>query len=233
MSEIRVDIIAEKTTANGVSVDGVSLKDGGGLIIEAGNNNPIYFYTDGTEQMRIDNNSVGIGVSASAGNMLRVRGEGTTSATVAFRAEDSSGNILLLARNDGRIFTGTSSSSPFNLTTGASPNVYVANTGVLYRSTSSLRYKTEIQDATYGLDDVMNLRSVTYKSINDDDKVFGGLIAEEVHEAGLTEFVEYNDEGNPDALHYGNMVSLAFKAIQELKADNDALRARIEALENA
>ena len=210
-----------------------SIRDGGGLIIESGNNNPIYFYTDGSEQMRIDNNAVGIGVAASAGNMLRVRGEDATSSNIAIRAEDSGGNILFIARNDGRIITGSRSSSPYNNTTGNSANMFVDANGSLYRSTSSLRYKTEIQDATYGLDDVMNLRSVTYKSINDGDKVFSGLIAEEVHEAGLTEFVEYNDEGNPDALHYGNMVSLAFKAIQELKADNDALRARIETLENA
>jgi hypothetical protein len=41
------------------------------------------------------------------------------------------------------------------------------------------------------------------------------LIAEEVHAAGLTEFVQYH-EGQPDALHYANMVALCIKAIQEL-----------------
>lgn len=34
MSEIRVDTIAEKTIANGVSVDGVSLKDGGATLAD-------------------------------------------------------------------------------------------------------------------------------------------------------------------------------------------------------
>ena len=59
--------------------------------------------------------------------------------------------------------------------------------------------------------------------------VFGGLIAEEVHEAGLTEFVQYADDGSPDALAYGNMVSLCIKAIQELKAEVDSLKAQLGA----
>jgi hypothetical protein len=63
--------------------------------------------------------------------------------------------------------------------------------------------------------------------------VFGGLIAEEVHEAGLHEFVQYDEDGNPDALAYGNMVSLCIKAIQELSAKVDTLEARIAALEVA
>ena len=62
--------------------------------------------------------------------------------------------------------------------------------------------------------------------------IFGGLIAEEVHDAGLTEFVQYNDDDEPDALAYGNMVSLCIKAIQELKAELDSAKARITALEN-
>jgi len=47
----------------------------------------------------------------------------------------------------------------------------------------------------------------------------------------LTEFVQYNTDNQPDALAYGNMVSLCIKAIQELKAENTALANRIAALE--
>ena len=106
--------------------------------------------------------------------------------------------------------------------------------GYFRRSTSSLKYKTNVQDATHGLVDVLKLRSVTYqgKSKADGDKVFGGLIAEEVHEAGLTEFVQYAEDGSPDALAYSNMVSLAFKAIQEQQAIITDLKARIETLES-
>jgi hypothetical protein len=78
---------------------------------------------------------------------------------------------------------------------------------------------------------LLKLRAITYESKNETEAgiVFGGLIAEEVHEAGLTEFVQYAEDGTPDALAYGNMVSLCIKAIQELKAEVDALRAQVEA----
>ena len=70
------------------------------------------------------------------------------------------------------------------------------------------------------------MRSVTYESKSESDagKTFGGLIAEEVHAAGLTEFVQYAEDGTPDALAYGNMVSLCIKALQELKAEFDAYK---------
>jgi hypothetical protein len=83
----------------------------------------------------------------------------------------------------------------------------------------------------------MALRPVTYKSNRPDvsgqipDVVYGGLIAEEVHDAGLTEFVQYADDGTPDALSYGNMVALCIKAIQEQQAIIEALEARVAALE--
>ena len=119
----------------------------------------------------------------------------------------------------------------YSETTGNSANLFVDTDGRLIRATSSERYKNTITDATHGLAEVLKLRSVTYKGNNDGDTVFGGLIAEEVHDAGLTEFVQYNTDNQPDALAYGNMVSLCIKAIQELKAENTALANRIAALE--
>ena len=47
---------------------------------------------------------------------------------------------------------------------------------------------------------------------------------EEVHEAGFTEFVEYNEAGEPDAVFYANMVALCIKEIQDLKAEVAALK---------
>ena len=120
----------------------------------------------------------------------------------------------------------------YSSTTGSGANVNVASDGRMERSTSSRKYKNTIKDATHGLDDLLKLRSVTYKGNNDGDIVFGGLIAEEVHDAGLTEFVQYDDDNKPDALAYGNMVALCVKAIQELSAKNDALEAKVKALES-
>ena len=119
----------------------------------------------------------------------------------------------------------------YNNTTGTGANVVVDSAGGFARSTSSLRYKNTINDTTHGLTELLKLRPVTYKGNNDGDTVFGGLIAEEVHDAGLTEFVTYNDKKEPDALAYGNMVSLCIKAIQELSKKNDALETKNDALE--
>jgi len=119
----------------------------------------------------------------------------------------------------------------YNDTTADAANVNVRSDGLQRRSTSSMRYKNSITDATHGLAEVMQLRSVTYKGNNDGDTIFGGLIAEEVDEVGLTEFVEYDNEGRPDALRYQHMVSLLTKAIQEQQTIIEDLKARITALE--
>jgi hypothetical protein len=198
-------------------------------------NDGLLFGTNNTERMRIDSSgNVSINRTAGIGGArFTVKANTTgTGSWVTFTA-NTVDSVLFGVLDNGGISTGSFTSSPYNLTTGSAANMFVASDGILYRSTSSLKYKEDVQDATHGLSEVLKLRPVTYKGKNDGDKVFGGLIAEEVHEAGLSEFVVYrDDDGTPDALNYGNMVSLAFKAIQELKATVDAQAARIAALES-
>ena len=125
------------------------------------------------------------------------------------------------------------SAPTYNNTTASAANVYIAANAKLYRSTSSARYKNTIEDASFGLSETLSLRPVTYKGNNDGDVVYGGLIAEEVHDAGLTQFVQYDEEGRPDSLAYGNMVSLCIKAIQEQQDLIESLTARIATLEGS
>jgi hypothetical protein len=173
-----------------------------------------YDVTNSATRMRID----------SSGNLL----VGTTS-----NSTYGSAIFCLPANGEISVVSGAlRSRAIYNTTTSNSANQFIDASGYLYRSTSSLKYKTDVQNATHGLAEVMALRPVTYKGKNDGDFVFGGLIAEEVHEAGLTEFVQYAEDGTPDALAYGSMVSLAFKAIQEQQAIITALTARVEALES-
>jgi len=84
----------------------------------------------------------------------------------------------------------------------------------------------EIEDA---LEKVLQLRGVNFTWIKS-RKEDVGLIAEEVHDAGLIEFVDYNSNNEPDALRYGNMVSLCIKAIQELSAKVETLETKVAAL---
>jgi hypothetical protein len=173
-----------------------------------------------------------VGTTSNAGR-LSVVGSGATGATYSCSIYNSAAALTLFqTRDDGFVFLPSTAGK----TTGSSANLYIdSGNGAVYRSTSSLKYKTNVQDATHGLADLLQLRSVTYegKAETDAGKTFGGFIAEEVHEAGLTEFVQYADDGSPDALSYGNMVSLCIKAIQEQQALITTLTARITALESA
>jgi hypothetical protein len=181
-------------------------------------------YTDGSSRIGSINNGDG--------------GGGNTSALVFETHDSSSGSLTerMRIRHDGRV----NIPNAYTETTGNSANLFVDTDGRLIRATSSERYKNTITDATHGLTELLTLRPVTYKGNNDGDTVFGGLIAEEVHDAGLTEFVQYNTDNEPDALAYGNMVSICIKAIQELSAkvttletEKTTLEARILALETA
>ncbi len=132
---------------------------------------------------------------------------------------------------DGRIQT----EATYNLTSSASANTVILSSGLLRRSTSSARYKKDITDATWGLADVLKLKPKTFKSNltgeDADDKIYGGFTAEDVHDIGLINFVEYNENDQPDAVHYGNMVALLTKAIQELNTKVSTLETKIAALE--
>ena len=175
-----------------------------------------------TERMRI----------GSSGKTT-IKGATSDSSGYSLEVTESGGIVQFTIRNDGVILTGTDTLSPYNNTTASAANLFVTSGGELQRSTSSLKYKKNVQDAPYGLQELMALRAVTYqgKSTSDGDTVYGGLIAEEVDAAGLQEFVQYADDGTPDALAYGNMVSLCIKAIQEQQEIIAELQAKVAALE--
>lgn len=178
----------------------------------------IQFYTAGTERMRIDSaGSVGIGVAPSSAVRVLLYGSDTTSSNYAVIFRNSVGSNTFYVRNDG--FAGFPQIN--NWTTASAANLYTDGTGV-YKSTSSARYKTNIQDYSRGLADLLKLRPVSYKGKNQVDagSTFAGLLAEEVHAAGLTEFVEYDKDGRPDALRYSQMVALLINAVKELAARN-------------
>ncbi len=119
----------------------------------------------------------------------------------------------------------------YNNSSGVSANVYVSSSGEMVRATSSARYKRDIADYTKGLEDVNKMRPVSYRTSRSDE-FYAGFIAEEIHALGLTEFVDYNEEGRPDALHYANITAILVKSIQELSSKLDAALTRIHDLEN-
>ena len=199
-------------------------------------NGAYIFGTNNTERARIDSSGrLLVGTSSSSGGAARLQVKGSTSDGVIYSIQcfNSSATNLFAVRNDGLFLTGATTSSPYNNTTASAANVHVDVNGILYRSTSSLKYKENVEDAEHGLAELLQLRPVTYtgKSDSDGSTVFGGLIAEEVDAVGLSEFVQYAKDGSPDALAYSNMVSLCIKAIQEQQAMITELQAKVAALE--
>jgi hypothetical protein len=186
--------------------------------------------SDSAVVMTMSGGNIGIGTTDLTSTRLRIKSSTTGSSNFVLYTEDSAANILFWVRDDGYINTGSRTSSPYNLTSGNAANMVVGADGTLYRSTSSLKYKTDIRNYTKGLNEVLGLRPVFYKGKTDGDTQFAGLIAEEVHELGLTEFVQYAPDGSPDALSYQNMIALAFKAIQEQQSQIESLKAEIQTL---
>jgi len=109
-------------------------------------------------------------------------------------------------------------------TGGGSGTVAISASGELYRATSSLKYKENVTDYNKGLNEILQLRPVYYNvKREDDNNLYAGLIAEEIEDLGLKEFVQYAEDGTPDAIYYANMIALLTKAIQELSAKVSAL----------
>ena len=139
----------------------------------------IYDRTAGATRMAIDSSgNLLVGTTSTVSNARFVSKSSTSSASdQAFQFQNSSGSVLLTCRADGYLI----SLPVYNATSGSAANVFVNVDGGLYRSTSSLKYKTDVQDAIHGLAEVMQLRPVTYKGKSEVDagKTFGGLIAED------------------------------------------------------
>jgi hypothetical protein len=199
-------------------------------------NHPLTFGTNNTERMRITSTGAIYNSNAPAGDWaFNINGSttsgssyglvidaGTTSADTSFYVRNKSAGVpYFRVRGDGYL----QSQPTYSNTTASGANVAISSSGYFERSTSSIKYKKDVRDYDKGLAEVMQMRPVYYKGKgeNDGDKQFAGLIAEEIHDLGLNEFVTYAEDGTPDALHYANMIALLTKAIQELNAKVSAL----------
>ena len=195
------------------------------------------------ERMRISSSGVVTITHPSSDAQLFISACG---ATAYVRFANSAGDIWGLGNSfsgpntDFQLYNFTTAAYGFRVsrggiyanTTAAAANVQIDSNGYFARSTSSLKYKNSITNYDKGLDIVNQLRPVYYKGNNDGDTIFAGLIAEEVHDLGLTEFVQYTEDGTPDALSYSHMVSLLTKAIQEQQSTICSQSQKIAILES-
>jgi hypothetical protein len=111
-------------------------------------------------------------------------------------------------------------------------SVVWAQSGVI--QTSDRRLKRDITDLHYGLNDISQLRPVTYRwKSSPDSRRKIGLVAQEVQEV-IPEVVEVgNDDDVTLGVNYADLVPLVIKAIQEQQDMLDKQAFRIEQLEKA
>ncbi len=115
------------------------------------------------------------------------------------------------------------------VTSSRPPNLYAAQAsdgqpvGRLFRSTvnvSSRRYKTDITAADVNPEAVLGIQAKYYRLIElgDDGPQLFGMIAEDLHDAGLPECVIYDDEGRPDGINYAQWGVVVHQVTQWLYA---------------
>lgn len=152
------------------------------------------------------------------------------------------GNVQVMAQSgDLRV--------PNAPTTGAGTNAWISigsDPGRFYRNTSSLRYKQDVELYDRAATELLELEPKWYRDKGEVERGvavdgsetagprrYAGLIAEEVHELGLREFVAYNEKDEPETVLYDRL-SVGLLAI--VRAQQEAIAAlttRVEALESS
>ena len=213
------------------------LDGGGDTYITESSANRIAFVSGGTE-MFVVNSGVPINLSkealgVEATKKLYLDGGGDTyiqeggANTIDFYA---GGTLYLRLQNSGGQFF--EAPVVYNATSASAANVVVISSGQLLRSTSSLRYKHDIDtlDADHALSAVMAMRPVTYRGKTDEDqRRYVGFIAEEMQTIAplLATYDEGGESGTPNYVTYDRVTAYLVAVVQQQQTEISALKARI------
>lgn len=174
-------------------------------------------YRDAANSLKTDDSmTVGGNFLTNAGQFL---GNLDTNGTFA------SGGLITSATS----FTGQSITTTTNTANAA---IWVNAGGVTYnlrRNSSSKRYKTSIVDADEAvLDAARRVKPRHYESLIPDElgETRLGFIAEEIHDAGLTHAVGYDNEGRPETVDATALIAALWHRVNDLED-------RLKALEEA
>ena len=109
-------------------------------------------------------------------------------------------------------------------------SISVTGVATAYNTSSDYRLKEYLKDFA-GLDMVCKIPVYDFKWKSDESRSYG-VMAHELQEVLPQAVVGEKDAEEMQGVDYSKIVPLLVKSIQELKADNDSLKARIETLEN-
>lgn len=116
--------------------------------------------------------------------------------------------------------------------------VWMSSNGTLGHTSSSRRYKKAIRRAETDPEAILALeakyyepRSKKWEKEQDHAPTYIGFMAEDLHDAGLWEFVWYDEKGRPDGIHYELLGIAAIIAARALNERVTAIEERLAALE--
>lgn len=173
----------------------------------------------GSERMRIDTSgNLLVGTSSALANTAKVQVSGGSGSTITSETTGTGATDHVNFRNgNGKVGTITTN-----------------GTATSYNTSSDYRLKHSVAPMTTGLATVTALKPVNYKW-NADDSNGEGFIAHELQEvipqAVTGEKDAIDEDGNikPQGVDYSKIVVHLVAAIQELKAELDALKGTVDA----
>lgn len=197
-----------------------------GLTIGTGNS--IWYPYSGYTTWRTTNYAGGLYFANTGGDKMQITADGTVVMYTAAQLIVGQNSSSTPASSTADIIAGGLNMNTTRRTSGAAGSAVWGSDGWFYRSTSSIRYKKDVEDYGRGLNELMQMRPVSFKSKSetDGDKVFAGFIAEEIDALGMDEYVVRDQDGSPDSIAYANMAAILVKAVQELAARVQQLEAK-------
>ncbi|KKP46289.1 MAG: Complement C1q protein [Candidatus Woesebacteria bacterium GW2011_GWA1_33_30] len=204
---------------------------------------------DGVDQITYNSAGGGTGVrhlwQVNSGDVMAIDnsgnvGIGDTTPAALFTVGN---NDLFRVNSSGAIAAATGITSSGNITFSAATagtevgNACFASGGLLLNEAddvcdvSSIRYKENISDINYGLEEIMKMRPISFRHKIDFDPTDRrqkiGFLAEEMNLI-VPEVVTYDNDGvTPNGIDYAKLTSLLTKGMQELQTEIISLSSQI------
>ena len=200
----------------------------------------LFYNTTGSQNTTIGSyslyrNTIGNLNTSLGGQSLFSNTTGNMNTALGYKA------LYSLTTGNSNIAIGNNAQVPSSTSNGQVRigDIFIGYAGiqVAWSITSDRRWKENILPSNLGLSFLSKLNPVSYTRINDESqKTEYGLIAQELEEVlneeGIknTGMITKTDEGFYE-LRYNDLLAPMIKAIQELKAENDELRSRLNVAE--
>jgi hypothetical protein len=172
-------------------------------------------------------------INHNTGSSTSELGDGTTSGAVTIGGTSNTTNLSSAAIKMANLPTDATHTDRTVCEDTATFQLYFGSgTLGICLGTSSARYKHDIAPLDAGLAQIAALKPVKYKlnaDHGDPNKLLYGFTAEQGSKV-LPALSDKDAEGKPNTFDYVGVVPVLVKAVQELKADNDNLRASIRKL---